>query len=451
MSLHAIALAAALATKAPHDAYDGPVALNVSGLPLPAVLRDLSLECSRNIVGDAGTSQITVTLNVSGLSCLSAIDMLARTYNLTVSTAHGVTLMSTLPVSGMPQVYHLTHADGTDVAKEISALLGQQGSAIADLRTNSVVVVGSSAAQTFAARTIAELDSSSNSSIESENVFLRNSDPTAVAKAVTTALGDQYGTYTIVARPESASVIVTGTPVAVGAIKQMVAAYDTTPHQVRFALRVLDIEPINDQKSVGIIFGGVLPQSSGSAGASQVTPGAAFMPSIGSSIQVNATLNALVSQGSARVLASPNTTVESGHAGKILVGTDEKLVVGNPGLLGGQAFTDVQAGVIFNVEPIVARDGIQLSLTAEYSQIIGLTTQGLPQVGTRHEESVIFVKPGQTLVFGGLTQDVENRTTTKVPLLGDIPLFGRLFRNESMTHVKEEIVFELTPETVGEP
>jgi type II secretory pathway component GspD/PulD (secretin) len=70
---------------------------------------------------------------------------------------------------------------------------------------------------------------------------------------------------------------------------------------------------------------------------------------------------------------------------------------------------------------------------------------GLPSVGSRESDSTIRVKEGETVVIGGLLQDEDINTMSKVPFLGDLPLVKELFRNRSTSHKKTEITIFITP------
>ena len=60
-------------------------------------------------------------------------------------------------------------------------------------------------------------------------------------------------------------------------------------------------------------------------------------------------------------------------------------------------------------------------------------------------DATLRVHDGETIVLGGLFQDVDSETITKFPILGDLPVLGTFFRNRQTTHSKDEVVFFLTP------
>ena len=72
----------------------------------------------------------------------------------------------------------------------------------------------------------------------------------------------------------------------------------------------------------------------------------------------------------------------------------------------------------------------------------------VPQISTRDTQTTVALRENQTLVIGGLIQDNTQRTESKVPLLGDLPLVGRLFRDETLNGVSNELIITVTPHVV---
>jgi general secretion pathway protein D len=74
-----------------------------------------------------------------------------------------------------------------------------------------------------------------------------------------------------------------------------------------------------------------------------------------------------------------------------------------------------------------------------------------PTVATRSAQATIRVADGQTVILGGIISDTTNRSIKKVPLLGDLPLLGNLFRRSTVTTKKSELLVFLTPKVVRTP
>jgi type IV pilus assembly protein PilQ len=77
-----------------------------------------------------------------------------------------------------------------------------------------------------------------------------------------------------------------------------------------------------------------------------------------------------------------------------------------------------------------------------------VTTAGFA-IDTKHVNTKVLVENGGTVVLGGIFQLTDSNTVTKVPLLGDVPVLGYLFRNTSRSTVKSELLIFITPTTVN--
>ena len=94
---------------------------------------------------------------------------------------------------------------------------------------------------------------------------------------------------------------------------------------------------------------------------------------------------------------------------------------------------------------------ITTHLVAEVSNIVELdATTGLPLLSTRRAESTVRAGDSETIVIGGLTQRQEEVTKKKIPILGDIPILGNLFRHKTKTFSNTELVLLITPRLLTE-
>lgn len=112
-------------------------------------------------------------------------------------------------------------------------------------------------------------------------------------------------------------------------------------------------------------------------------------------------------------------------------------------------------GIKLTVTPRINKKGyITLTIEQEiqtnegYQQING---SSYPMLNTRKMGADVAVQSGETVVLGGLAQNSINKTTTRIPILGDIPLLGRLFRSESDEKTRTEIIVFLTPRVIDTP
>jgi general secretion pathway protein D len=114
------------------------------------------------------------------------------------------------------------------------------------------------------------------------------------------------------------------------------------------------------------------------------------------------------------------------------------------------AYTNVDTGITLSVTPTITSDGrISMHVAPSVIQLSG-TPDGVspPQTATRSTDTNVIVKDGETIVIGGLIHDTQSDTVYKVPLLGDIPLLGYLFRRKSTSRTRVELLIFVTPRVI---
>jgi type II secretory pathway component GspD/PulD (secretin) len=162
-----------------------------------------------------------------------------------------------------------------------------------------------------------------------------------------------------------------------------------------------------------------------------------------------ATLDALIKNGNGQLLASPTLVCLEGKPGVFFVGDEVTYIQRIEVTPTGQNITTdtKQVGVQLRVNGTANLDGyVTLNLHPEVSVIKLTTQQGitLPIVTRRFTDHVVRVKDGQTIVIGGLIRSEDLEEMRKVPLLGDIPLLGQLFRHRETTKDHTEVVMFIT-------
>jgi type IV pilus assembly protein PilQ len=110
-------------------------------------------------------------------------------------------------------------------------------------------------------------------------------------------------------------------------------------------------------------------------------------------------------------------------------------------------------GTKLQVTPHVTKYGmLRLRIVPEFGVVVGTLTEGSPPtVDTRKVDTIALVKDGQTVVIGGLRKKEVSQQTNKIPLLGDIPVLGALFRFEGEDITNSELVVFITPRIVEQP
>ena len=169
---------------------------------------------------------------------------------------------------------------------------------------------------------------------------------------------------------------------------------------------------------------------------------------------IGGVLNALSQKGYGKVLAEPNLIVRSGETGKFHVGTRVPIqTVSGVGAGATVGITYEEVGIRLDFKPEVLETGaIRLKIDpAEVSSIVSfLVLQGLvaPQIDTRTVSTSVDLKEGESLILAGLLSDEMKKNLSKIPLLGDIPILGALFRSSRDELTEKELVFFITPKMV---
>lgn len=162
---------------------------------------------------------------------------------------------------------------------------------------------------------------------------------------------------------------------------------------------------------------------------------------------LNAQLNALIQKGKGAILAEPQLTARSGSEAKFVAGGEIPYGVAS---LSGTTIVYKEYGIRLSITPTVDRDGrIRASVSAEVSSIDPANSnQYGPALLTRRTETNFNVLGGQTMVLSGLISREQREDIDKVPLLGDIPVLGALFRSKNFVNKETELVVFVTPTVV---
>lgn len=173
--------------------------------------------------------------------------------------------------------------------------------------------------------------------------------------------------------------------------------------------------------------------------------------------ELNMVLEALEANNLADITSSPKLVVRNGGVASISTLTQVPFPRAKINQLGAEVAVDIDfrpVGVRMNIIPVIAgTDSVILQIYADVSAITGFAqTQPVntPITSTRTAVTTVHLKNEHTLVIGGLTSQTKFESETKVPILGDIPLLGFLFRSTSTTHNKTTVDFFITPRIVKE-
>lgn len=171
--------------------------------------------------------------------------------------------------------------------------------------------------------------------------------------------------------------------------------------------------------------------------------------------QFSATLDILQSRGNSRILANPSTLTLDNHTATVSMGTDVPIrqvtTDANSGLV-IYSWTTKSVPIELSVTPHVMSDGrVNMKVKPSVKAItgwVGSADDQRPVISQRTAETDIVVADGEVAVIGGMVRDEETRNIGKIPLLGDIPIIGHLFKKTSITHTKNDLMIFIIPHVV---
>lgn len=163
-----------------------------------------------------------------------------------------------------------------------------------------------------------------------------------------------------------------------------------------------------------------------------------------------ARLNALVTEGKAKVLARPNVVTMNGRKAEILIGSRIPVIVEH--MENGVKTTATEykdAGIKLTYTPVIShKDEITADVHAEVSTPYLVPEMKAYRIITRSANTMVRLKSGDMLTIGGLIDKEQAKTMRKVPILSDIPILGKLFQSRSTTTDESEVVIIIKADIV---
>lgn len=277
------------------------------------------------------------------------------------------------------------------------------------------------------------------------------------------------------ANPGTSHLIVTDTEAHIKAIDTFIEQIDRITPQVLVECRIYDITGRNtldlgieweagrnttydggigvnpsDGRTDPFMTGGFL----GATGETEDTTGAFRIGWLNDSIDIDAILRAQQEEFEAKLLANPRILVlDNEEAVFDIVREIPYTETTTAGTVATETIKFKEVGVKLVVTPHVARGGmLRLNINPKFSVVVGQEpVTGVVTVDSRRVNTIALVKDGQTVVLGGLLKKDVSSQTNKIPLLGDLPLLGVLFRFEGEDTANTELVIFITPKIVEQP
>jgi general secretion pathway protein D len=273
------------------------------------------------------------------------------------------------------------------------------------------------------------------------------------------------GNVRIIVNEFNNSLIIQSTEADYRFLLQTIKQLDVLPRQVLIEARIYSVD-LTDNLSFGVAAFLRARQSEGPAttgsisGAGDGGAGGTFnavtRAFIGQARELEATINALRSQTNVELVEAPSLMAVDGMQASINVGAEVPVTTssyGNPlgGLGGAQNFvSSIQfrpTGTTLLIMPRISAGGIvTMDLAVEVSSATGAALT--PTINRSYVETSLIIRDGQTVAIAGVISESLNRSKSRVPLLGDIPIIGALFGNTTKDKRRAELVVFITPHVI---
>ena len=251
-------------------------------------------------------------------------------------------------------------------------------------------------------------------------------------------------------------IVVEDLPENLARIESYIAQTDRPPKQVLIEARILKVD-LEDETRHGVNFN-YLAELAGTD-ISVRTVGFANQlanPSLLLGIdggELDSLIECLKQTTSAKTLASPKVLAVNGQDARIQIGEQLGYFVTTTtqtSTLQNVEFLDV--GVVLTVTPVIGEDGqILMTVKPEVSNGRVNQTTGLPEEETAEVETTVLLGDGQGMIIGGLIQEQDTDTQSKIPVLGELWAVGKLFRRSTVVRQRSEIIIALIPRIVPDP
>ncbi len=246
--------------------------------------------------------------------------------------------------------------------------------------------------------------------------------------------------------------------------QQMIDIWDVKPRMVEVEVSIIDINN-SKQRELGVNWraingGNDLLLGQGTAADFRLNPGQNITPaaeggalslSWGNTTKFIARMRALEQLGAAKFVSKPHVTTKSNLEATV-ASTVEFLVK----LEGAEAVSleEQSYGTVLTVTPRViengVRDAIDLGILVEDGQETGARESDLPEISRSALNTHAVMEQGESLLIGGLIRETEEQVTKKVPLVGDVPLLGKLFTSNGNRVARMERLILITPKIIGD-
>jgi len=275
---------------------------------------------------------------------------------------------------------------------------------------------------------------------------------------------DLSGQVTVIPDTNTNSLIVVTLPENAALVKQILDQLDKIPEQVMIETIIVEAS-LSSSDKMGIEWKFTEPNLAGDKGNTGTGSTDFGLKSTANTLQgfkytmtggrLESFMNMIKSDSKFQVLSTPRIFTANNSQAEINISQSIPYVLSqredtNGNITYNYAFEDV--GIVLTVTPRITADGyVTMDITQTANDLQGYTDFNAPIVNQRQATTTVSVKDTETIILGGIIRNTVNATTKKIPLLGDIPLLGNLFKSTSKDKAKTELLVFLTPRVVRNP
>jgi general secretion pathway protein D len=401
-----------------------------------------------------------------------------------IAQARRVALVLDVPGGAAPttKVFRLNNNDAETVTEVLRGVMGGQAQA-----TNPVAksLSGANGVSPVGATPLTTAAGSSN---PLATALLGTSSPASTTRgtggiagqAAATGTGFTANDISIQSSPELNAIVVRGSATAIASVGALIAELDVRRPQVMIEAAIVEITG-DAAEQLGIQLGSsAAAPISGAVGATSFTNAGISLPSVLTALGAPATLGsitegltlaagrrnefsilvqALSQSTNANLLSTPSLTTLDNQPAEIVVGQNVPFRTGSFTTTGNTTdpFTTItrqDVGITLHVVPRVHEgDVIRLEVSQEVSSLVNSTVVGAADLVTnrRSIQTTVLADNGQTIVLGGLITDDRISAKNQVPILGDIPVLGNLFKSRSRSQTRRTLFVFLRPTILRDP
>jgi general secretion pathway protein D len=263
----------------------------------------------------------------------------------------------------------------------------------------------------------------------------------------------------VVADETTNSIVITATASEYRRARQILDRIDVPPSQILLEATIAEVQ-LKDQLKMGVRWffqagNHQLSLTDSAAGAvTQAFPG---FSNFFNTPSVKVVLNALSSITDINIISSPTLMVVDNKKATLQVGNEvpvamqSAVAVLTPGSPIVNSITYRNTGIVLNITPHIGDKGrIQLEVEQEASDVVPTVTSSIdsPTIQQRRIKTTVAVNDGEGIILGGLIQDRADNIRGQVPLVGQVPVLGALFKNKDDTISRTELLVAITPRIV---